>query len=117
MRPRFWSWEGRFGAHLEHAGRSTLVEILVGLTVGLINLVNMTEQVNVQDAKTRLSELLARVERGEDFVIARGGHPVARLSALQQPPPRELGFVPGGPIPESFFEPLSAEELKLWSSE
>jgi prevent-host-death family protein len=31
----------------------------------------MTEQVNVQDAKTRLSELLARVERGEEITIAR----------------------------------------------
>jgi hypothetical protein len=39
------------------------------------NLVNMTEQVNVQDAKTRLSELLARVERGEEITIARAGKP------------------------------------------
>ncbi|TFC17411.1 type II toxin-antitoxin system prevent-host-death family antitoxin [Cryobacterium algoritolerans] len=46
----------------------------------------MSEQVNVQDAKTRLSELLARVERGEEFTIARGGSPVARLSALRAAP-------------------------------
>ncbi|MGE0520967.1 MAG: type II toxin-antitoxin system Phd/YefM family antitoxin, partial [Candidatus Binatia bacterium] len=30
-------------------------------------------------AKNRLSELLARVERGEEIVITRHGHAVARL--------------------------------------
>ena len=35
--------------------------------------------VKVGDAKTRLSELLARVEAGEEVVIARGDRPVARL--------------------------------------
>ncbi len=37
--------------------------------------------VNVHEAKTRLSQLLAEVEGGEDVVIARNGTPVARLSA------------------------------------
>jgi prevent-host-death family protein len=36
--------------------------------------------VNVHDAKTNLSRLLARVERGERIVIARAGKPVAVLS-------------------------------------
>jgi prevent-host-death family protein len=35
--------------------------------------------VNVHAAKTHLSELLARVEAGEEVVLARAGHPVARL--------------------------------------
>lgn len=39
----------------------------------------MSVTVKVGEAKTRLSELLARVERGEDVVIARGDAPVARL--------------------------------------
>ncbi len=30
-------------------------------------------------AKTHLSELLARVEAGEELVLARSGHPIARL--------------------------------------
>ena len=34
--------------------------------------------VNIQEAKTRLSDLLARVERGEEVIIARSGSPVAR---------------------------------------
>ena len=37
------------------------------------------ESIGAFDAKTRLSELLERVARGEMFVITRHGHPVARL--------------------------------------
>lgn len=35
--------------------------------------------VNVHEAKTQLSKLLALVEDGEEVVIARHGRPVARL--------------------------------------
>jgi prevent-host-death family protein len=35
--------------------------------------------VNVHEAKTHLSRLLERVEKGEEVVIARVGMPVARL--------------------------------------
>ena len=41
------------------------------------------EQVNVHDAKTHLSRLLERVEAGEEIVIARAGHPVARLTSYR----------------------------------
>jgi prevent-host-death family protein len=34
------------------------------------------------EAKTRLSELLARVEAGEEIIIARGDVPVARLTPV-----------------------------------
>ncbi|MCU1477381.1 MAG: antitoxin of system [Subtercola sp.] len=79
-----------------------------------LDLVNMTEIVNVQDAKTRLSELLARVEQGEDFILARSGKPIAKLLAVEQTPRRELGFAPGPDLPESFWEPMSEEELAEW---
>lgn len=35
--------------------------------------------VNTHDAKTRLSQLLERVARGEEIIIAKAGKPVARL--------------------------------------
>lgn len=44
----------------------------------------MPVQVNVGEAKTRLSELLARVEAGEEVIIARGNQPIARLVALDK---------------------------------
>jgi prevent-host-death family protein len=37
------------------------------------------ETVNVHEAKTHLSRLLARVARGEEILIARAGKPIARL--------------------------------------
>ena len=39
----------------------------------------MPTTIKVAEAKTHLSELLGKVERGESFVIARGDKPVARL--------------------------------------
>lgn len=73
----------------------------------------MRKTVKVQEAKTRLSAILAEVERGEEFVISRGDTPVARLIPVQESPERELGFVPYE-IPDSFFEPLPDDELAAW---
>jgi prevent-host-death family protein len=42
-------------------------------------------RVNVGQAKTDLSKLLARVEAGEEVEIARDGVPVARLVAVDPP--------------------------------
>jgi prevent-host-death family protein len=39
----------------------------------------MPDTYNVHDAKTHLSRLLERAERGEEIVIARSGRPVAKL--------------------------------------
>lgn len=41
-----------------------------------------SEVFNIHAAKSRLSELVARVERGERIVIARAGQPVAELGPL-----------------------------------
>jgi prevent-host-death family protein len=43
--------------------------------------------VNVGQAKTDLSKLLARVEAGEEVVIARDGVPVARLVRVEPSTP------------------------------
>ncbi|MCW2855688.1 MAG: prevent-host-death protein [Marmoricola sp.] len=43
----------------------------------------MTETVNIHAAKTHLSKLLERVEKGETIVIARAGKPVAELTPLK----------------------------------
>ncbi|HUY09341.1 MAG TPA: type II toxin-antitoxin system Phd/YefM family antitoxin [Candidatus Dormibacteraeota bacterium] len=39
----------------------------------------MATSVNIYEAKTHLSQLLDRVARGEEIVLARAGRPVARL--------------------------------------
>jgi prevent-host-death family protein len=40
--------------------------------------------VNIHEAKTHLSELVARVEQGERITVARAGKPVARLVPLER---------------------------------
>ncbi|PYQ28232.1 MAG: type II toxin-antitoxin system prevent-host-death family antitoxin [Acidobacteria bacterium] len=44
----------------------------------------MVEMVTISDARTRLSELVLRVERGEEIVITRRGRPVARLVSFRE---------------------------------
>ena len=71
--------------------------------------------VNVHEAKTQLLRLLAQAEAGEDVVIARRGEPVARLVAYKPKGKRQPDVLKGKvAIPDSFFEPLPEEELRLW---
>ena len=44
----------------------------------------MSVNVKVAEAKAHLSELLARVEAGEEVIISRGKNPVARLSRVKK---------------------------------
>jgi prevent-host-death family protein len=71
------------------------------------------DQVNVHEAKTHFSELVARVERGEEIVIARAGTPVAKLVPLTALPRRPLGLFKGqiwmsddfdDPLPDEFWD-------------
>lgn len=73
----------------------------------------MAIQLNVHEAKTRLSELLGRVEGGEDVVIARSGRPIARLVSVHPLAEREFGII-DLKVPESFFEPLDEAGLAAW---
>lgn len=43
----------------------------------------MSRQVNIAEAKAKLSELVEAANRGEEIVLARHGRPVARLSAIK----------------------------------
>jgi prevent-host-death family protein len=75
----------------------------------------MSDTVTVHHAKTHLSELLARVERGETIIIARGTQPVAELVPVASKAKRSFGAMRGlisvGP---EFFEPLPDDELAAW---
>ena len=72
-------------------------------------------QSNVHEAKTQLSRLLARVEAGEEVVVARRGKPVARLVAVAPQGRRIPDLLKDKVvIPDSFFDPLPEGELKAW---
>ncbi|MBZ0330034.1 type II toxin-antitoxin system prevent-host-death family antitoxin [Halomonas sp. ANAO-440] len=62
--------------------------------------------VNIHEAKTHLSRLLARAAQGETVVIAKAGHPIAKLTPMDAPASgqsQRLGFLKGAfEIPEDF---------------
>jgi prevent-host-death family protein len=68
----------------------------------------MATTFNVHEAKTHLSKLLQRVERGEEIVIARSGNPVARLTAITKQPARRVPGMDKGKviIHADFDDPL-----------
>lgn len=70
----------------------------------------------IHAAKTQLSRLVARVEQGEDVIIARGSTPVARLTRLRPArPARRFGAMRGrARVTRTFFEPLPEGELRRW---
>ena len=72
--------------------------------------------VSIHAAKTNLSKLLARVEAGEDIVIARGKTPIARLTPMRsQARARRFGAKKGNvSVGPEFFEPMTDAELDEW---
>ena len=69
--------------------------------------------VNIQEAKTNFSKLVASLSIGNDVIIANRCVPVARLLPFQERRTRPLGFVKGS-LPECFFDVLPEEELREW---
>lgn len=72
-------------------------------------------QVNMYEAKTNFSKLVAEVECGGEIVIARDGKPVARLVPYE-PHQRQAGTAKGeirmaddfdDPLPENMLEGLA----------
>ena len=70
--------------------------------------------VTIRKAMTTLSQLVAKVEAGEDVVIVRGRQPVARLVAFSagRTPQRRFGALKGQVlVTAAFFEQLPHSEL------
>jgi len=68
--------------------------------------------VNVHEAKTHLSRLLERVQKGEEVTIAKAGRPVARLVPVPPDGGRALGLDAGRvTIAADFDAPLPDDVL------
>jgi prevent-host-death family protein len=81
--------------------------------------------INMHDAKTQLSDLVARAEAGEEIVIARRNKPAVRLVPMQADSKAGIREarkrVPGrfahlrSTMRESdWFAPLPEDELQAW---
>lgn len=74
--------------------------------------------VDVNEAQTELSALLARVDAGEDVVITREDKPVARLVPYgRRHGMRRFGSLKGRlMVDDRFFDPLPEAEMAAWQS-
>lgn len=81
----------------------------------------MTVIIKVGEADPQLSELLERVEAGEEVVIERAGQPVARLTRVvprESSSERDVSAV----IEEMLAararrQPVTREEIQAWKNE
>ncbi len=73
----------------------------------------VTKTVNIHEAKTHLSRLLKRVAAGDEVIIAKAGHPVARLIPFGRGGKRILGMDAGSDfyIAPDFDAPLPDDIL------
>jgi len=64
------------------------------------------QTVNIHEAKTHLSKLIAKAAAGEPFIIAKAGKPMVKVVPLDAPEPPKtsrLGFMKGQlKIPDDF---------------
>ena len=72
---------------------------------------------NIHEAKTHLSRLVDEAEKGQPFIIAKAGKPMARLSAVtvEEEATKPLPFgqnLLGLPrLPKSFYEDIPLEHF------
>lgn len=73
------------------------------------------QTVNIHEAKTHLSRLIAQVQHGGGFCIAKNGTPlvmVTPIAVATRPPPKRLGFLQNtGKVPED-FDQMGAPEIE-----
>jgi prevent-host-death family protein len=79
------------------------------------------QTVNIHEAKTHLSRLVAQAARGEPFVIAKAGRPLVKVVPLDAPDSgqaRRLGFLLGQiTVPDDFDRMGSAEIDRLFGGD
>jgi antitoxin (DNA-binding transcriptional repressor) of toxin-antitoxin stability system len=72
--------------------------------------------VNIHEAKTLLSRLVEEAAQGQSFIIAKGGKPMVKVIALNEPEPepeiRRLGFFTGEMIVPDDFDTLYQDEIE-----
>ena len=77
----------------------------------------MTIQMNIAEAKGKLSELVTRAEAGEEVVLARNGKVVARIVPEKAPlkGPRKLGLLAHlGPLADPDLLLRPDPEMEAW---
>ena len=71
------------------------------------------KSVNIHEAKTHLSKLIAEAANGEPFIIAKAGKPMVKVVSIDTPPKekqRRIGFMKGQfKVPDDFDTMMQKE--------
>jgi prevent-host-death family protein len=73
------------------------------------------ETINIHKAKTNLSRLLKQVQEGKPFIIANAGKPIARVTSIDAPEPKQakrVGFLAGQIEVPQDFDQMGEEEIQ-----
>lgn len=76
----------------------------------------MSVTVKVAEAKAHLSELLARVEAGEEIIISRGNNPIAVLSRIRKEDNIESAIAEIRAM-RALAKPVTHDEIRTWRDE
>ena len=77
------------------------------------------QTINMHEAKTQLSRLVDLAVQGEDFIIAKSGKPLVKVTRVDAPAPklkRKIGFMLGQvSVPDDFDTMGQAEIDRLFN--
>ena len=74
------------------------------------------QTINMHEAKTQLSRLVDLAVQGEDFIIAKAGKPLVKVSRVDNPAPkfkRRTGFMQGQINVPDDFDRMGQSEVEL----
>jgi prevent-host-death family protein len=72
------------------------------------------QTINMHDAKTQLSRLVELAVQGEDFIIAKAGKPLVKVTRVDAPKPsamRRTGFMQGQVSVPDDFDAMGQAEI------
>ena len=71
--------------------------------------------IDIREAEIHLARLVEKAAKGEPFIIAKAGRPVARVTAVEAAPklkPRRLGFLAGQAFAPADFDCMNQAEIE-----
>ena len=71
--------------------------------------------VNIHEAKTQLSRLIAQAAQGEPFIIAKAGNPLVKVTAIGcggDIPAKRLGFMHGTMQVPTDFDRMGGDTIE-----
>lgn len=77
------------------------------------------QTINMHEAKTQLSRLVEMAVQGEDFIIAKAGKPLVKVSRVDAPNPKQVrrtGFMAGQLAVPNDFDSMGQADIEAMFS-